>query len=92
MEEVFARATRFGLAIDLEIHVLENRGVRRERALLGEDRAGGGFFFRGFVDLLVNLFGQHALFDKAALEELNRIVLRLVFLDLLLGTIAALVL
>ncbi len=49
MEKVFARATRFRLPVDLKIDVLEDGGVLRDRAFLGELHARLRLLFRLLV-------------------------------------------
>ena len=92
MKEVLAGAAGFGLAIHFKIDVFENVRVGRERALVGELRAGFGLVLRGCADCFEVLFGDHAFLDEPPLIELDGVVLALVFLDLLLGPVAALVL
>ena len=92
VEEKSSRATGFRLAIDLEINVLENTGLRWRRAFLRKLRRSSRFRFNLRVDGFVLFLGQDLFGHEPVLEEANRIMLVLVFLDLLRLAIAALVL
>ena len=93
MEEMFARAAGFGLAIDFEIDVLEDVRVGRAAAIpRRKSTLASASAFASSLKRLELLLGQDFLRDELALEELDGIVLGLVFLDLLGGAVAALVL
>src|SRR5262249_37203145 len=82
----------FGLAIDLEIDVLENGAVFRQRTVFGVLHAGLRLFLRLFAQFLEFLLGEDAFGDEPALEDLDGVVVFLVGLDLVARAIATLVL
>ena len=61
-------AACFGLAIDLEINILEDAGFARYRAFLGELGAGFGFRFGCFVDFVEPRFCNDSFFEEALFE------------------------
>ena len=92
VEEKSPRAAGFSLPVDFEVNVLENAGLRWRRAFLGKLGRCSRFRFDLRVDGFELFLGEDFFGHEPILEESNRIVLVLVFLNLLCLAIAALVL
>ena len=79
VKEKSPRATGFALAVDFEVDILENTGLRWRRAFLGKVCGRGGLSFRLRVDGLELFFAQELFSNEPILKEPDRIVLVLYF-------------
>ena len=67
-KEESPRATGFSLAVDFEVHILENIGLRWRRALLGKLYRRGGFFFHLRLDGFKLFFAQELFCNEPILK------------------------